>query len=412
MFQEQNHQPKVNVHVLTWLLAACSMIGPFATDMYMPSFAELTQVFDVPLEAVQQTLSSYLFGFAAMTLFYGTVSDVIGRKTTMVGGFVLFALASLGAAFSQTLEQLIAFRFCQGLFAGCGMVVGMAVIRDLYGGVQAQKLMAYVAMVFGFGPAIAPVLGGYFAKNLGWHSHFVALTVISTVLALLCLIFLPESLPKEKRTPVKLTTLLSGYRRTLTHTAFQTGNLSLALCFLGQGVFIAGAADWCVNVAGLAVNEFWKLFIPMIAGTVIGSWMSGRLAVRLGTAMTIRIGLMVLAAAGVVAAFAIFSGLMNSATLAVVPLFVYTVGVGIARPGMSLVLMDFFPNTRGLASSVQNFIQTLFFALCSAVVVPVLYGSGKMYWGALILFGTLTICLWSLMTVLRLRHQDAQERRV
>lgn len=404
MTQPVSATPQVNVHVLTWLLAACSMIGPFATDMYMPSFHEMTQVFGVSLESVQQTLSSYLAGFAVMTLFYGTISDVFGRKTTMVAGFSFFALASLGAAFAPNLDWLIFFRFCQGLFAGCGMVVGMAVIRDLYGGVQAQKLMAYVAMVFGFGPAIAPVLGGYFAKHLGWHSHFVALTVISALLALLCVVFLPESLPKDKRLPVSISGLISGYKRTLTHKAFQIGNLALALCFLGQGVFIAGAADWCVNVAGLAVDEFWKLFLPMIAGTVLGSWVSTRLAVKFGTAMTIRIGFFVLAAAGVFSGFAIATDFMHAMPFAVMPLFVYTIGIGIVRPGMSLILMDFFPQSRGMASSVQNFMQTVFFALCSAVIVPILYGSGNLYWAALIVFGLSTIGLWTIVNVLRLKE--------
>ncbi|MDO4936503.1 MAG: multidrug effflux MFS transporter [Sutterellaceae bacterium] len=404
MSEAVSSTPKVNVHILTWLLAACSMIGPFATDMYMPSFHEMTEFFGVSLEAVQQTLSSYLAGFALMTLFYGTISDIIGRKTTMVAGFVLFAVASLGAALAPSLDWLIFFRFCEGLFAGCGMVVGMAVIRDLYGGVQAQKLMAYVAMVFGFGPAIAPVLGGYFAKHLGWHSHFVALTAISVALAVLCMIFLPESLPKDKRTPVSISGLATGYKRSLTHKAFQIGNLALSLCFLGQGVFIAGAADWCVNVAGLEVDEFWMLFLPMIAGTVVGSWMSTRLAVKFGTAMTIRIGFMVLAAAAVFSGFAMMTDFMHAMPFAVMPLFVYTIGIGIVRPGMSLMLMDFFPKSRGMASSVQNFMQTVFFALCSAVVVPFLYGSGNLYWAALIVFGLSTIGLWTIVNFLRLKE--------
>ena len=172
-------KPKVNTFILTWLLAACSMIGPFATDMYLPSFHEMTQAFGVPMQAVQQTLSAYLIGFAAMTLFYGTISDILGRKTTMVAGFFFFMLASVGAAFSTTLAEVTFFRFVQGLFAGCGMVIGMAVIRDLFGGPQAQKLMAYVAMVFGFGPALAPVIGGYAAMHFGWQSHFYTLAVIS-----------------------------------------------------------------------------------------------------------------------------------------------------------------------------------------------------------------------------------------
>ena len=279
------------------------MIGPFATDMYLPSFHEMTDVFGVPLSGVQQTLSSYLIGFAAMTLFYGTVSDVIGRKPTMVGGFLGFAFASLGAAFSTSLEAVICFRFIQGIFAGCGMVIGMAVIRDLYGGPEAQKLMAYVAMVFGFGPAMAPIIGGWIATHLGWQSHFFALAGISFLLAAACLVWLPESLPKEDRTPVKLSVLLSGYARTITNAGFLTGCIALGVAFLGQGVFIAGAADWCVNVMHFAPSDFWKLFIPMIAGVVLGSFISARAAHRWGTPMTIRVSFMIMTAGAALAAF-------------------------------------------------------------------------------------------------------------
>lgn len=159
-FQPVDNPDSVNTHLLTWLLAACSMIGPFATDMYLPSFHQMAEAFGTTLNGVQMTLTSYLIGFAVMTLFYGTISDVFGRKLTMVAGFVCFSASSLGAALSTNLEALVLWRLCQGLFAGCGMVIGMAVIRDLFGGAKAQMLMAYVAMVFGFGPALAPVIGG------------------------------------------------------------------------------------------------------------------------------------------------------------------------------------------------------------------------------------------------------------
>ena len=145
----------------------------------------MAQSFDTELSGVQMTLSSYLIGFAVMTLFYGTISDVFGRKLTMVAGFLCFSASSLGAAFSNSLELLIFWRLFQGLFAGCGMVIGMAVIRDLFGGAKAQMLMAYVSMVFGFGPAMAPVIGGWVATHLSWESHFYILTFISALLALL-----------------------------------------------------------------------------------------------------------------------------------------------------------------------------------------------------------------------------------
>ena len=404
-FKPVENPDSVNTHMLTWLLAACSMIGPFATDMYLPSFHQMAQDFGADLTGVQMTLSSYLAGFAVMTLFYGTISDVLGRKLTMVAGFVCFSLCSLGAAFSPSLEMLVVWRLCQGLFAGCGMVIGMAVIRDLFGGPKAQMLMAYVSMVFGFGPALAPVIGGWVATHLSWQSHFFILTFISALLAVLCLFFLSETLPAAKRTPPHLGRLVRGYFSAAAITPFMTANTALAVAFLGQGVFIAGAADWCVEVMHLAPNEFWKLFLPMVTGTVIGSWISARIARRLGTHGSIRVGFGMMVLAGILAFCAMSGVLPEGVFWAVSPLTLYTIGIGIVRPGMSLVSMDFLPEARGLAASMQSFVQTIFFALCSAVIVPIIQGNGAYYDLAIMGFGLTTIALWTIAMSLRLEHK-------
>lgn len=409
-FQPVDNPDKVNTHLLSWLLAACSMIGPFATDMYLPSFHQMAQAFGSDLASVQMTLSSYLAGFAVMTLFYGTISDMFGRKLTMVTGFLCFSTSSLGAATSDSLSMLVLWRLCQGIFAGCGMVIGMAIIRDLFGGPKAQMLMAYVSTVFGFGPALAPVIGGVVATHLSWESHFYILTLISAVLAALCLIFLPETLPQEKRMTPRLGTLLSNYAAAARHSAFMTANTSLAVAFLGQGVFIAGAADWCVEVMHLAPDEFWKLFLPMVSGTVIGSWISARIASRLSTQGTIRVGFSVMFVAGAFALCAMAELLPQGITWAVMPLMIYTIGIGIVRPGMALISMDFLPNAKGMAASMQSFVQTIFFALCSALLVPLLYGKGALYDLSIAGFGLLTISLWLLAMHLRLENSAQQKR--
>lgn len=409
-FQPVDNPDKVNTHLLSWLLAACSMIGPFATDMYLPSFHQMAQAFGSDLASVQMTLSSYLAGFAVMTLFYGTISDMFGRKLTMVTGFLCFSASSLGAATSDSLSMLVLWRLCQGIFAGCGMVIGMAIIRDLFGGPKAQMLMAYVSMVFGFGLALAPVIGGVVATHLSWESHFYILTLISAVLAALCLIFLPETLPQEKRMTPRLGTLLSNYAAAARHSAFMTANTSLAVAFLGQGVFIAGAADWCVEVMHLAPDEFWKLFLPMVSGTVIGSWISARIASRLSTQGTIRVGFSVMFVAGAFALCAMAELLPQGIAWAVMPLMIYTIGIGIVRPGMALISMDFLPNAKGMAASMQSFVQTIFFALCSALLVPLLYGKGALYDLSIAGFGLLTISLWLLAMHLRLENSAQQKR--
>lgn len=407
---QEKAKPPVNILLLTWLLAVCSMIGPFATDMYLPSFGELVSVFNVPMESVQQTLSSYLTGFAIMTLFYGTISDVCGRRPTMIGGFLLFACASVGAAMAKSLDVLIFFRFLQGLFAGCGMVVGLAVIRDFFGGNQAQRLMAYVAMVFGFGPAVAPLLGGYFAVHFGWQSHFISLAVISFVLAALCFFFLPESLPKDKRTAPKMTVLLSNYGHAVANKSFMAGNFALGLAFLGQGVYIAGAADWCVNVVGLRIDQFWMLFVPMTVGAMIGSAISPRLVARFSSPVTIRIGYGIMVIASCFSLYSLLFVPKIEMPLAILPMFTYTLGIGMIRPSMSLILMDCLPNSRGMASSLSNFVQTVLFALGSAVVVPFLYGSAARYECAIIGFAFISMSFWAVSSAMRYRKTQAAKQ--
>lgn len=398
MKKNNNHNeistPKANIATLTWLLALCGMVGPFATDMYLPSFHNMTVDFGASLEAVQQTLSFYLLGFAVMTLFYGTISDMIGRRAAMIGGFGLFTIASFAAALSPNLQALTAFRFIEGLFAGCGMVVGMAVVRDLFGGIEAQKVMANIAMVFSFGPALAPVIGGFWATHLQWNANFYFLTALGLALCLFNYFLLPESLPKENRTPIKAKVIAADYGQALRSAPFMLGACALAISFLGQGAFIAGAADWCVNVRGYGPDEFWKLFLPMIVGIVGGSWSSSRLAIRCGTPNTLKVGFCLMAIASIWAPLSLWLFAHQHWMLAISPLTIYTFGASILRPGMTLLIMDLFPRSRGLASSLLNFLQTFFFALCSALLVPALYGKAWAYAWNFGLMTIISIALW------------------
>ena len=120
------------------LLALLGMLGPFSIDTYIPAFAGIGRALGATPVEMQQTLSSYLFGFAAMNLFHGALADSFGRRPVVLWSIAVFTLASAGCALSQGIGQLIFFRFVQGLSAGAGMVVSRAVIRDMYPPADAQ----------------------------------------------------------------------------------------------------------------------------------------------------------------------------------------------------------------------------------------------------------------------------------
>src|SRR5205085_3167264 len=126
-------------------------------------------------------------------------------------GLVVFACASIGCAFAQSLPQMLVFRALQGMSSGTGMVAGRAMIRDIYAGHQAQRVMSMVTMIFGLAPAVAPVIGGWLEVWLGWRAIFVFLTVFASLLWLGCYLQLAESLPREKRQAFNVRNLIVNY---------------------------------------------------------------------------------------------------------------------------------------------------------------------------------------------------------
>ncbi|EKU28583.1 Bcr/CflA subfamily drug resistance transporter [Alcaligenes sp. HPC1271] len=191
----------MNYRKLTLVLAALAMLGPFATDAYLPSFHRIGVEFSVDQSMVQQTLSLYLFGFAFMSLFWGMLSDSFGRRPVILASLILFLIGSVGSALAPSFSWLLFFRLIQGCSAGAGRVVGQALARDCVQGVQAQRLFAHITMVFSLAPALAPVMGGYLSSYSGWRSVFWMLTVLSIALIALCWRQLPETLPLASRQP-------------------------------------------------------------------------------------------------------------------------------------------------------------------------------------------------------------------
>jgi hypothetical protein len=149
-------EPAERVHQRSWafaaLLASLAMLGPFAVDMYLPSFPAIGREFGASKIALQQTLSVYMFAFAFMMLWHGALSDALGRRPIVLAGLVVFALGTLGCAIAGNVQSLWLFRALQGLSAGTGMVVGRAIIRDRFRGPEAQRMMSQITLCSASGP--------------------------------------------------------------------------------------------------------------------------------------------------------------------------------------------------------------------------------------------------------------------
>ncbi|MGJ9416708.1 multidrug effflux MFS transporter [Massilia sp. CMS3.1] len=359
---------------LTVVLACLGMAGALAIDTYLPSMPAIGREFGVGPVAVQQTLSVFLFTFAFMMLFYGTLSDSFGRRRVILVSLVLYTIGSVGAAFAPTFGWLLAFRALQGLSAGAGSVVGQAIVQDRLKGAEAQKMMSNMMMVFGLAPAIAPILGGWLHVHFGWRSTFLFLALFGALLIVLTLRLLPESLPPEKRHAFHFGSIARNYLKVLGHPQFLLLSLAVGFAFGGLSLYIGSAANFVMVILGLAETAFAWMFIPLIGGMVLGSAWGGKRAAGMapGRMKWIGFGTMALAAVLNIGYNAFFPAAIPWAVL---PLAMYTFGLAVAMPAIQMSALGLFPDNRGLASSMLGFIQMMSFALVSGLVAPMLFDS-------------------------------------
>jgi len=357
------------------VLAALSMIGPFSIDTPFPAFPEMGRELGVGTEQLQLVVTVYLGSFALMSIFHGPLSDAVGRRPVMAVSIAVYVLASIGAALSGSLAMLLVFRALQGLSAGGATIVSRTVIRDLFEGAQAQRLMSRVAIIFGIAPAIGPILGGAILQVGSWQLIFAFQAVLGVCLVLAVLLLLPETHPRERRVPLNVAEIFRGLSAVAREGAFLRLGWATALIFGAQFLYIGGAAVFVVDVLGQGELDFWKLFVPMIGSMMLGSWLCGRAAGRITARRLVSAGCTTSFVGGVGGVVIAASPLAADLPWAVVGLSLIALGNGITYPTLQLLLLDRFPTRRGAVVSLGSFVALVLNAVTAVAVVPVIGGS-------------------------------------
>jgi DHA1 family bicyclomycin/chloramphenicol resistance-like MFS transporter len=357
------------------LMAALAALGPFSVDTYFPSFPAIARHFQVTPLQVQSTLSFYLAALSVMSLFHGAISDSFGRRPVILCSLIFYTLTALACPFAPNFGVLLLCRTIQGLAGGSGMIVGRAMIRDRFQGHEAQKFLAQVTIVSGLAPVVAPVLGGWLHVWFGWRGPFLFLALLGGVVLLACYLGMPESLPKERRHRFHPATLTRGYLQVLRNPGFLALSLSLSLGGGGFLLYVATAPDVVLNILKLTETQFAWLFVPNVSGLILGSIITTRVAGRVASRHLVQIGFAFMAAAALLnLGYSYF--FTPRVPWAVLPLFLHTLGFALCAPIAVILSLDLFPRRRGLASSLQGFLQTVVFALVSSVIARLVYGSG------------------------------------
>lgn len=357
--------------LLVYVLAGLTALAPFTIDTYLPAFPLLERDLGATTVEIQHSLTLYLLPYALMTLFHGAISDAIGRITTIRWGLAVFVLASIGCMLAPNVETLWAMRVLQGLSAGAGNVVARAMVRDLFQGVEAQRVMATVQMLFGIAPAIAPIIGGWLL-GIHWQAIFGFLALYALMIAWAASRYLPETMPIEKRTPLSLGNVCRNYQTIFAHREFSLLVTAIGANFSAFFLYVLASPVFLIQHLGLSSQQFAWMFMPTVAGMVLGSWLAKRAAGRYNGRQILRFAYAWMA---LMAAFNLVISLLPliHPALSILPIALFNVGLAFAMPILSITALDCHPKIRGTAASGQAFVQMLLSTISAGLIAPLVW---------------------------------------
>jgi len=392
---------------LTALLALLTALGPMSVDLYLPSLPDIERALRAPAAQVELTISFYLIGFALGQIFYGPLSDLYGRKPVLLAALGIFCVMTFVCAGASSIEALIAARFVQAVGASGAIVLSRAIVRDLHSGARAARELSLMAMIFGFAPIVAPLIGGGLQTAFGWRAGFLFVFLWGAGALTAAWWLLPETL---RARPVMRPRLLDHFRGAaliLRNTFFLAHVGIVALSFSGLFAWISGSAFVLQDLYGATPVEFALVFAIASIGYLVGTSVAAFTVMRLGIERTIGAGAAVLTigAAALVAAGGAWPGVPVALA---VPVAIYLAGLGLAMPQAMAGALQPFPERAGTASSLVGCTQQTAAALMGAVVGHTLGATAWPLILSMALMGAATLVLWLAIRGREMEHASAK----
>jgi len=356
------------------VLGLVSAIGPFAIDMYLPALPSIGASLGADLHAVQASLVAFILTMSVTQLFYGPLSDRIGRKAPLYVGMLLFGVGSIGCALAPGIGTLIVFRALQGIGAGAGAVVPRAIVRDLHTGAEAVRLMSLLMLVFSVSPILAPLTGSFVIALAGWRGIFWVVAAAAALGIALVAMRLPETRPVAARSASVTAGVLASYRLLLRDRAFVGLSLIGSFGMSAFLVYLANSSFVIIDHYGLSPALYSLCFAANAAAFIGAAQFNGPLTRRFGLLpvmawaawglMLVMLGSFVIMAAGVdrLAVMAVF-------------LFIGYSFLGIMLPNASVLALERHGAIAGTASALLGTVQLTGATLVMAVAG--IFANGK-----------------------------------
>lgn len=338
-------------------------IGLMAMTICLPSMPSWEASFGTTTADVQLTYSAYLLAFASMQLLCGPLSDRFGRRPVILAGLATVVAGSVLAALAPTIEVLIAARAIQAGGATAGMVVGRALVQDMFGGTDRTRVLAYMGIVMGVAPTVFVLLGGYLHTYVGWQATFAFVAAAGALLLAASATVLP-AIPRKAAAPgAARQGILAVYVMLLRNPTFVMYALAIAGCSGAFYVYIAGMPA-VLNRLGVRPETVGWYLLFCTGAYIAGNFLTSRIVNRVGERSLLGIG-ETAAMAGPLASLAIGLTGNELAVIFLLPLILMGFGHGMVMPSSLTGVIGQHPEHAGAAAAVSGSMQQAFGAIAA-----------------------------------------------
>ncbi|GAP38255.1 multidrug resistance transporter, Bcr/CflA family [Piscinibacter sakaiensis] len=347
-------RPATVVGLLVLLLG----IQPITTDLYLPALPMLQRELGAGMPATQLTLSALIIAFGLAQLVAGPLADRHGRRPVLLVGLAAYALASLGAALSPSIEALVAWRVLQGVAMAASVTGARSILRDLYEPREGAQVMSRAMGGLGVIALLSPLAGGLIAQHAGWHAALAVLAAFgAATLAAVALCYV-ETVPRRDPCATRLAPLARNWAIVLAHPGFRAWAGLSALAYGGLFVVLAGSSFVYIEVLGVSRIGYGALMAGNGLAYVVGTVVCRRWLVRHGLRATVRRGAWFSLAGGLGMALLALGGLAGVAGLFACQCL-FALGHGVHQPCGQAGAVGPFPEKAGTAASLSGFLMML-----------------------------------------------------
>jgi MFS transporter, DHA1 family, multidrug resistance protein len=356
------------------LLITISAAGPLSVNIILPAIPALAAAFAADPAIVQLTVSLYFACLAGAQLILGSLSDRFGRRPVLLGGFALMVATCLAAAAATNVTWLVVARAAQALGAATGIVVGRAIVRDLFERDRAASVLGWVTMSVVAIPMFGPLIGGVIETWWGWRAIFLFIGAFSAIALIWSMLALPETRPaaagahSERR-------LWKETRELLRDPAFAGYVLCAALISGPYYAVIGGAPHVVVTIMGKSATELGVWLVFSSAGYMAGNFLAGWLSVRYGGHAMLWWGVLITFAGTVASSILVEIAPEAGPAVIFVPLFLIYIGNGMGLPNAIAGAISVRPEAAGTAAGLVGCLQMGWGAIVAQLVAYPLEGA-------------------------------------